>query len=847
MARLSPQSTTFPLTANIHEQKVIFVICASERMPSKTTILKELLIKTLFSLISRPRDCMFSIICCATANKVLKWQNTLGKCSLASVAEAAAWIRALECVSGASVVSGVEAALEDPSCQAVYLFTGGLPECTAEEICLLLKKTGRVRPLHTVYLLGNGGENKNRFQEILEKIAKESGGSFQRISFSPEECEDQINPGGMTSIHHPDCIGWSSLPASHHTAKCSPLGIWSLDSPHTPLFNSTKEDFIACHPMIDSLQRGVRVLARKKTDGYFYLGHIAQHVKGSKGHVLIMFKRARKSPKGKAEFRMQETPLYDVIHHEDGRWQPVAPGDRVLAPWEKKGNRYGPGTVLQITETGLAHSAFKNSEVLVSFWNGKTKKVPMDIVVRIPLPVSERIILELQMPLAARQMLVEQNPHYPYTVPPGYRASGPCRQSRLDCICWRDVSKGPHVSTTCCSAQVPPWCFCSPAWEHVWPTVTSMQPEDTLIPGTNMTKEELNRKIEEQLSRGKLPVWKTSEKSGKLKEKKNVVDVTAHKESESEVTTQTRQKESASEDLPEEDLREGTSTTVDIAVNTDKCVPWQEQKVYPQPNVTETSAQPFYQSPRVAPLPQVHAIIGWADQSLKEDSSAIESVLPMRRSHSAPAVQRLTVKTASPDSAREAVRIEFRRQKREQRQLKEEQERQEERIRKDLLRDKKRHRSLQQSLQGSQKQQENSERAWQHFRQLQVATAERRRQESCLREEEENKESQRLEFLKAQRKHRDQQLAEHNQRVADQESKRLELLKNRMQSVKKNLEAAGQEEGAKEKETVTAKLRDLQKRELMSQRVEKKRQETQDLQRYVREQSLLMLRASLLS
>lgn len=77
---------------------------------------------------------------------------------------------------------------------------------------------------------------------------------------------------------------------------------------------------------------------------------------GSRGHVLIEFERSKKPPKVKAGFRMQETPLYDLIHHEDGRWQPVAAGDRVLAPWEKKGERYGPGTVLQVTETGSSHS-----------------------------------------------------------------------------------------------------------------------------------------------------------------------------------------------------------------------------------------------------------------------------------------------------------------------------------------------------------------------------------------------------------------------------------------------------------------------------------------------------------
>ncbi|XP_054843702.1 uncharacterized protein LOC129335290 [Eublepharis macularius] len=851
MAWLSPQCVTFPITADIHEQNVTFLICALERIPSKMSILKEILIKTLFSLASKPTDSMFSIVSCN--NKVLKWQKTLVKCSLASVAEAAAWIRALKCENEASVSSAMAAALEDSSCQAVYLFTSGLPEWTAEEICGLLKEAGQARPLHTVYLVGSGKENKNSLQETLEKIAKESGGSFQMITYNSDETEDQINPEGTASIHHPDHISkhcCCSLPTDHHTTTCSPLGMWSLDSPPSLLRSTAKEDFVDQFPKTNDLQRGIRVLARKKTDGYFYLGCVVRHVKGSREHVLIVFERSKKSPNAKAECRTQETPLYDVIHHEDARWQPVAPGDRVLAPWEKKGERYGPGTVLQVTESASSHSAFKNSKVLVNFWNGQTKEVPSDKAVRIPLPLSERIVLELQMPLAARQTLVEQNPHYPYTVPPGYRASGSCQQNHLECICWSDALKVLHGSATCCSPHMPLCHFCFPAGDHIRSPITSPQLDGTLIPGTSMTKEELNRKIEEQLSRGRLPVLEGHENEGgrKLTEEKNLADLTYHKESESKVTlpNQSHQKERALEDL-----REGTGTTVDVAVNTDKCIPWQTQKAFPQSDMNETSARPSHQSPPrkrfVADTLPVHAAFEWADQSLKEDSSAIESILHMRRSYSAPAIQRPAAKLASPDSQRETARIEFKRHMWEQRQLKEEQKQQEERMRKELLRDKKRHQLLQRSWHLSAKQQQNSEKTLQRLGQLQVARAERIRQESCLQEEAENRESQRLEFLKAQCRQRDKQLTEHNQSVDDHKNKRLELLRNRMQFVQKNLKAAEKEQDTKEKERAAAKWRELQKRELTSQRVEKKRQETLDLQRYLREQSLLMLRASLLS
>jgi len=47
---------------------------------------------------------------------------------------------------------------------------------------------------------------------------------------------------------------------------------------------------------------------------------------------------------------MQETPLYDILHYEDASQRSLAPGDRVLAPWEANAERFGPGTVLKVME-----------------------------------------------------------------------------------------------------------------------------------------------------------------------------------------------------------------------------------------------------------------------------------------------------------------------------------------------------------------------------------------------------------------------------------------------------------------------------------------------------------------
>lgn len=520
-----------------------------------------------------------------------------------------------------------------------------------------------------------------------------------------------------------------------------------------------------------------------------------------------------------------------------------------MAPFDKKGERYGPGSVLQVEEAGSSHSAFKNSHVLLNFWNGKTKKVSADIAVKIPPPMSDRIILELQMPLSARQMLVEQSPDYPSVVPPGYRASGPCRQNHFNLIDWHGIPKTQCAGSRCTS----PFChFWLPAWETVRSPVCTVKSDDALIPSSSLTKEELNRKREEQLSRGRLTVTTNSEdekeESRKQKKEENLADL---KPCEGMENHMTKPRKDHQREKALEDPRKDTGTMIDVAVNTDKFVTWPKQKGFSQPNMNDSLTQ---KSPSWKTYPastsQLRAMFDRANQSLKKDRSAIESILHIRRSFSAPSMQRFAVKKASREGSRETgmntARLEFKREKLEQRRHKEEQKHQEEHLRKELRLDRKRQGSLQRSLQGFQKQQEESDKAGQRMEQLQIATAEKKRQESYLKEKERKKESQRVEFLKTQREQREKWQTEQNQRIDNQAKQKLELLRTRVQSMQKNSEVAIQKQDAQKREKEAAKRQMLQKRDLVSQQVEKKNQKHRDLQQYMKEQSLLMVRASLL-
>lgn len=168
-----------------------------------------------------------------------------------------------------------------------------------------------------------------------------------------------------------------------------------------------------------------------------------------------------------------------------------------------------------------------NREVLVNFWNGRTKKVRADQALWIPLPLSERIILELQMPLAARQMLVESSSDYPYVVTPGYRASGHCRHlDPVHCQSDSQVQSYPDCCFLC-----PSLCHCCPvAWVPIRPRVSRVHSDDDLIPGTSLTKEELSRKIEEQLSKGSTLISEWVSREEEKEEKKGAKEGSAPKD-----------------------------------------------------------------------------------------------------------------------------------------------------------------------------------------------------------------------------------------------------------------------------------------------------------------------------
>ncbi|XP_051822044.1 uncharacterized protein C11orf16 homolog isoform X4 [Antechinus flavipes] len=123
-------------------------------------------------------------------------------------------------------------------------------------------------------------------------------------------------------------------------------GSWSQPDQHTTDFRGNGPG------LLEGLQDGdTSVLARRESDGLYYRAQIKQAPElGRWGKLLVEFE-APPSEGPKLPGTLQSASPEDVIQGSWALKHPLLPGDKVLAPWEPKQERYGPGTVVQGLET----------------------------------------------------------------------------------------------------------------------------------------------------------------------------------------------------------------------------------------------------------------------------------------------------------------------------------------------------------------------------------------------------------------------------------------------------------------------------------------------------------------
>ncbi|KAM9658944.1 LOW QUALITY PROTEIN: uncharacterized protein C11orf16 homolog [Trichechus inunguis] len=122
------------------------------------------------------------------------------------------------------------------------------------------------------------------------------------------------------------------------------------------------------------------VLARRDPDGFYYWAQIKPAPELERKRTLLVEFEVPPPPVTGTEQPAQQHSVAleeEVIQLSPPMAHSLRPGDKVLAPWEANGQRYGPGTVVLGLETRDPLKVSKDEEITIHFWNGKTAKVPL--------------------------------------------------------------------------------------------------------------------------------------------------------------------------------------------------------------------------------------------------------------------------------------------------------------------------------------------------------------------------------------------------------------------------------------------------------------------------------------
>lgn len=543
------------------ERDVTFCVDTSGSMFNCLHAVKEQLIETLMKHAQRDGDTTFNIV--EFNSEVTQWADKMVACTPETVQVAADWIRKLSAKTGTNTLDALLTALQDNACRAVYLVTDGLPDTFAEEILDTVIEATKGRPIHCVYLTRNKAETPA--VEFLEDLAVESFGSFHIVTLTTHGCVERMTPiyraehaservirtvnntlhpnfkacsvsttlqidpdevlGGLPrsallgtppySPYMPPWWGWrwwglGMLPLRYYYpstwSRYRPAKSWL--QAHDKLMEGPES--LGMSPGAGALLIGKKVLARRIADGYFYMGTVQSQILEEK--FLIAFGPCKH---GKyRETTYQDTFVFDIVDYCDAQRHTIITGDYVLAPWEPEGERFGPGIVIDGQEKRQAVGGHlegpEDHQLTVAFSNGRTEKVCPEKAIWIPQPIHERVSLELKMPQATRSSFMTTE-HYPLENLPGYPTSGPkANPPEYFTPNYYNIEPTPYyggwdrwVYPEYLGYYPPYPLVIRRRREESWKVVDS-ENEDEVIPGTDMTRRQLDQRVLSQLQEHQL-------------------------------------------------------------------------------------------------------------------------------------------------------------------------------------------------------------------------------------------------------------------------------------------------------------------------------------------------------
>lgn len=753
----------------------------------KLNLLKDYVSRALYNLVNSLRATSFNLI--YFSEEIHKWCDRAVTWTPETLHQAISWIRTLGCDSGADPTEALAAAFEDPSCQMVCLVMDALPPRVLQNIYNFLGGDGNTCSVSVVYL-------------VEEPSDRRGEGSFRTINLKPlgSSSKTRTNGSQSSSLYCPSSSSSSSCTLS--TVVSSQPQLEQINCCVHPKEPPLRPSPVQLAPEALSLLRGARVLARRDTDGLYYMGHIAHEVDGSSDRFLVEFEKCR-SLKGKSQFRMQETPVCDIVHYEDARWRPLVPGEHVLAPVDAKMENYGPGTVLQGTETRARGQAFDSTGVLVTFWNGKTKQVPPGLAIWIPQSLSDRITLELYIPPETRKKLIDSCTNFPFMDDSDRR-----EEYRTEEQCGGPGSHtchycGPNTGV-CQKCRVP---------EELW---VALRNSLNHISRITSTKEKSSKKAE------KTPIKDAESGKEKLKlQKRSMRDhggrhISKHKEPLARSRDTQTEKLINSPDASYNKIKEG--------------------------GTMESSSKPS--ASRLGNTTYLQETLQRIEKAMKEDRKAMESVILERRPRSAPLKLNYEAKIRRNQEIRELKEVEtaeLQRMRVEERQRRREEKIQGLEEREQMLQDNRRLRSQQRILldlerrqdqEGLEAQQAESRRAAAEYR-------------SLKKDEDVRKEDQKVQFWTDLRQQRENLDLEKIHKQQQKEEKQKELVYNQMITRQRQQASDLQERRRIEQLQERSKQRVSKRLDDFYRQAEQESQKDKDLQQYLKEHNLQALRSAM--
>ena len=317
---------------NVYEKNVVFLLDTSGSMYHSFDVVKEHLLELLFARAISGRDTMFNII--EFNEEVNKWADRLVACTPRTVSIASDWIHKLKCGTSTNTMEALIEAYDDDGMDAIYLVTDGLPDQSPPVILENVRRLHKGRPIHAIYLTGTHSDPAAK--EFLEELAKITKGSLHTISLTLYGRIQKVTPifsqktefmrhydgeflsPNLTNVYSINSPGLerptSAPPASGFVPRIYDPGtpVTLLRAPHgtvpIPYVSWSKHDqkrgtskvlqyadtVLASRglskdrdekstsstnvPVAASIMKGMKVLARRDSDGLFYMAVIKEQV-----------------------------------------------------------------------------------------------------------------------------------------------------------------------------------------------------------------------------------------------------------------------------------------------------------------------------------------------------------------------------------------------------------------------------------------------------------------------------------------------------------------------------------------------------------------------------------------